>query len=123
MWHSASYDDGNTWSETYRTNFSTDHTMPSFGRLPDGRAYFIGDPYANNDARFPLALCLSDDGYTFDKAYVLRDERYEMQQGGWAKGGYFAYPEAMIHGEYLYVFYSKQKEVMEITRVKLSDIL
>ena len=29
----------------------------------------------------------------------------------------------MIHGEYLYVFYSKQKEVMEITRVKLSDNL
>ena len=122
IWHSASYDDGNTWSETYRTNFSTDHTMPSFGRLPDGRAYFIGDPYANNDARFPLTLCLSDDGYNFDTLYVLRDEPYEMQQGGWAKGGYFAYPEAMIHGEYLYVFYSKQKEVMEITRVKLSDI-
>lgn len=123
LWHCASYDNGNSWSENHRTNFVSDHTMPNFGRLPDGRFYFIGDPYFSNYSRYPMMLCLSEDGYNFTAAYMLCDEPYVMQKDGWAKGGYFAYPEVVIHDDYLYVFYSKHKEVMEITRVKLDDIL
>lgn len=122
IWHCESYDNGATWSGNYPTNFATDHTMPYFGRLPDGRFYFVGDPFCSNDSRYPLALCLSDDGRDFDTVYILRNEPYVMRTPGWAKGGYFAYPEVLIHGDYMYVLYSKHKEVMEITRVALKDI-
>ena len=120
IWMSESYDNGMTWTDAYQTSISSDSTMMNFGRLPDGRFYFVGS--VDFKERWPLDLYISEDGMNFDKAYTLRDEKYEMQQNGWAKGGYFAYPEVLIHGDYMYVFYSKQKEVVELTRVKLSDI-
>ena len=70
----------------------------------------------------PLHLYVSKDGYNFDTGYILRDEPYNQQRSGYAKGGPYAYPEVLFAGEYMYVLYSKQKEVMEISRVKLSDI-
>ena len=120
IWMSESYDNGMTWTDAYQTSITSDSTMMNFGRLPDGRFYFVGN--VEFQERWPLDLYISEDGMNFNKGYILRDERYEMQQDGWAKGGYFAYPEVLIHGDYLYIFYSKQKEVMEVTRVKLSDI-
>ena len=120
IWMSESYDNGETWTDAYPTNITTDSTMMYFGRLPDGRYFFVGSVLFNE--RMPLDLYISEDGMDFGKAYTLRDEPYEMQQEGWAKGGHYAYPEVLIHDEYMYIFYSKQKEVMEVTRVKLSDI-
>lgn len=122
IWMSESYDNGETFTDVYPTNFSTEATMANFGRLPDGRYYFVGTSrYGSN--RYPLVLQISDDGYNFDREYILRDEKYEIQQSGWAKDGYYAYPEVLIQDDYMYIFYSKQKEVMELTRIKLSDIV
>jgi len=121
VWMAESYDNGKTWTEAYQTNFTSEASMANFGRLPDGRYYFVGSPTYASD-RYPLMLYISEDGYNFNKAYTLRDEKYTMQKNGWAKGGYFAYPEVLIHGDYMYIHYSKQKEVSEVTRVKLSDI-
>lgn len=76
-----------------------------------------------NWKRTPLSIFVSEDGYNFDKQYIIRDETdYTMQQDGLYKGGAFAYPEAIIQGDYLYVLYSKEKEVMEITRIAIQDI-
>lgn len=122
IWMTESYDNGVTFTDVYPTNFATEATMANFGRLPDGRFYFVGTSrYGSN--RYPLVLQISEDGYNWDTEYVLRDEKYEIQQSGWAKDGYYAYPEVMIQDDYMYIFYSKQKEVMELTRVKLSDIV
>lgn len=120
IWMSNSYDNGKTWTDAYPTKFTTDDTMANFGRLPDGRFYFVGSTSTN--VRYPLDLYVSEDGVNFNKGYILRDEKYAMQQEGWAKGGQYAYPEVLIQGNYMYIFYSKQKEVMELTRVALSDI-
>lgn len=121
LWMSESYDNGDTWTEILPTRFANDATMANMGRLPDGRYYYVGTPVWNN-GRFPLALCLSDDGYTFDKMYVIRDDIYELKIPGWAKGGQYGYPEVLIRGDYMYITYSRVKEVMEVARIKLSDI-
>lgn len=120
IWSATSTDEGKSWSEFYPTNFVSASTMFTHITLPDGRIAWVGSPYY--DVRWPLALYVSEDGYNFDKAYILQDKVYEMQQDGWAKGGPFAYPQLEIQGDYLYVMYTKQKEVVEICRVKLSDI-
>ncbi|MBQ5841487.1 MAG: exo-alpha-sialidase [Clostridia bacterium] len=120
LWLSESFDNGATWTNPEPSNFTAAVSMPNFGRLPDGRIYFVGGPDPRN--RYPLVLHVSEDGLLFDKGYILRDEPYQMKDMGFGKGGEYAYPEVLIHGDYMYVLYSKQKEVMEITRVKLSDI-
>ena len=45
-----------------------------------------------------------------------------MNKYGWAKDGQYAYPEVLIHDGYMYIHYSRQKEISEVTRVKLTDI-
>ena len=120
IWSATSTDEGLSWSEFYPTNFVSASTMFTHIMLPDGRIAWVGSPYY--DVRWPLTLYISEDGYNFDTAYILQDEVYEMQQDGWAKGGAFAYPQLAVRDGYLYVMYTKQKEVVEICRVKLSDI-
>lgn len=120
VWAATSMNEGLTWTEFYPTNMQSANTMFTHIMLPDGRIAWVGSPYY--DVRWPLTLYVSEDGYNFDKAYILQDEKYEMQQDGWAKGGYFAYPQLVIEGDYLYIMYTKQKEVVEICRVKLTDI-
>ena len=71
---------------------------------------------------FRVPLLVSKDGYNFKKGYVLRDERYTLQQEGWSKGGEYGYQEVMIHGDYMYIACSRYKEVVELTWVKMSDI-
>jgi len=121
---SQSYDGGRTWTDPYRAkNFRIDWQMVNFGRLPDGRFYFVSTTAINREhGRYPLVLLLSDDGYTFTRGYTLRDELHDLQQEGWSKGGEYGYPEVLIDNEYMYVVCSRLKEVVELTRIKLSDI-
>lgn len=120
VWQCASFDNGKTWTNAYPTDFNTAATMATFGNLPDGRAFFIGS--VTYDVRYPLTMCVSQDGYNFDKGYTLRDEIYNMKKDGWAKGGEFAYPDFAFDDTYMYIVYTKQKETVECTRIKLSDI-
>ena len=124
LWHTESYDNGETWSNVYPTQFTNDMHMTYFGRLPDGRIYYIGTPnYSGTNARSTLMLYISEDGINFGEQYILRDETdYRMQQIGFAKGGAWGYPRSFIHDGYIYVIYSKQKEVMEVTRVAIADL-
>lgn len=124
VWMSESYDNGKTFTKAFSTKFTSDSTMANFGNLPDGRIYFVGN--ANNKTmgkRMPMHLYVSDDGYNFDTGYILRDESYTMRGTyNWTKIGGFAYPEVLIHDGYMYVIHSQLKEVMSLSRVKLSDI-
>ena len=59
----------------------------------------------------------------FNKRYIIRDETdYQMQQSGIAKGGSFAYPTTLIKDGYMYIIYSKQKEIIEVTKFDLGQI-
>lgn len=123
LWDSESYDNGETWSQPYPTNFTDDNTMCYFDMLPDGRYFYVGSPcFSGSDARDNLMLCVSDDGYNFSKQFVLGDCDYEIKKGGYAKCGDYGYPECYVGKEYVYIIYSLGKEVMEVMRFKISDI-
>lgn len=121
LWYAESYDNGETFSDVYPTAFTDDLAKFQFGRLPDGRVYYVGNPVIGQE-RLPLMLYVSEDGYNFDKKYIIHDEPYAMRQRGMDKGGHYGYPECAIYNGYMYVIYSKQKEIIEITRFSLDQI-
>ncbi len=121
LWHSESYDNGTTFGDVFPTGFSDDFAKFQFGRLPDGRYYYVGNPISGS-IRLPLMLAVSENGYDFDKQYIIRDEPVTMQQKGLHKGGHYGYPECVIHNGYMYVIYSKMKEEVEITRFSLDQL-
>ena len=122
LWLTESRDDGVTWTPPVKTGFSDDNTKFHCGRLPDGRWYVVSCPITSKGARNPLVISLSKDGEDFDQAYIIRDEKYDQIFDGLYKGGLYGYPHTLIHGGVMYVIYSKHKEAIEITRIKISDI-
>jgi hypothetical protein len=120
LWLTESRDNGGTWSEPVVTDFSDCDAKFHFGRLPDGRFYYVGNPLAGS--RTPLVLSLSRDGVHFDRHYILGDTHYERRRRGWAKGGEYGYPHSMIHDGQLYVIVSRQKEAVEVLRVALAEL-
>lgn len=121
LWCTESSDNGESWSDPFPTEFTDDRSKFHFGRLPDGRYYYVGNCIPDQ-GRNPLMLCISQDGENFSRQYVLRDESYEKKFGGLYKNGLYGYPSSIAQDGYLYVIYSKRKEAIEITRVKLKDI-
>ena len=67
-------------------------------------------------------LYTSEDGFNFDKSYVIRDEFVKICKHGYSKGGHYGYPECIIVDGFMYVIYSKQKEKMEITAFDLKQL-
>jgi hypothetical protein len=120
LWITESRDNGATWSEPAVTGFSDANAKFHFGRLPDGRFYYVGNPLAGN--RIPLALSLSRDGVRFDRHFILGDTHYERRKPGGSKGGEYGYPHSLIHGDHLYVIVSRQKEAVEVLRVALGGL-
>lgn len=122
LYGAESYDGGATWSEMYKTGFTTDDAMFKFGRLSDGRYYWVGNPVADSN-RTPLMLCISDDGVNFDKWYVVEDEYVSrMYYDGLYKSGDYAYPTVIEKDGYLYVIYTQTKETVAVTRITLSSL-
>ena len=121
LWYAESYDNGETFSDVYPTAFTDDLAKFQFGRLPDGRYYYVGNPVVGQ-GRLPLMLYVSFDGFDFNKRYIIHDEPYTRRQNGMDKGGHYGYPECVVANGYMYCVYSKQKEVIEITRFSLDQI-
>ena len=121
LWCSESYDNGETWIGPHPTAYSDDGSRFHFGRLPDGRFYGVSNTQLYG-GRNPLDLCLSEDGENFRTRYILRNEPYVRRFEGMHKGGLYGYPHTLVHDGYMYVVYSKQKEVIEVTRFALSQL-
>jgi len=120
LWLTESRDSGATWSKPGETDFSDTNAKFHFGRLPDGRFYYVGNPVGR--ARTPLVLSLSRDGTRFDRHYILGDTHYEARRSGQSKGGEYGYPHSIVHGDHLYVVVSRQKEAVEVLRVALAEL-
>jgi hypothetical protein len=123
LWITESTDDGTTWSEPLETNFTDNATKFHFGRLPDGRFYYVGCPDPTPDyQRSPLVLSLSKDGISFDQHYILADQPYKQLSQGLYKGGEYGYPHTLLHDNALHIIISRQKEGVEVLRVQLSEL-
>ena len=123
LWLTESRDDGRTWSAPVATDFTDNVTKFHFGRLPDGRFYYVGcpDPEPRWE-RCPLVLSLSADGVRFDRHYILADETYERKREGLHKGGQYGYPHTMLHGGHLHVIVSRRKEAVEVLRAPIDGL-
>ena len=120
---SVSRDRGATWSTTELTNMPDSRAKQSAGNLPDGSVYLVSNP-VNNKTRIPLSITLSSDGKVFDRAYNLRTQSElpdRVYEGQYKSIGYH-YPKTMRYGDYLYVSYSTNKELVEYTRIPLTEI-
>ena len=121
LWHSESKDDGATWTEPKPTEYSDGGSKFHCGRLPDGRFYCVSNPVPGS-GRLPLSICLSEDGENFDQQYIIRDEPYKHRSSGLHKNGNYGYPHTLIHDGYMYVIYSKGKEMVEVTKFALDQL-
>jgi predicted neuraminidase len=120
LWLSESRDNGQTWSAPLETDFSDTNAKFHFGRLPDGRFYYVGNPIGAN--RTPLVLSLSRDGVHFDRHFILGEEHYAARRPGLYKGGEYGYPHSVVRDGHLHVIVSRQKEAVEVLRVALAEL-
>ena len=119
LWVTESADDGESWSPPVATGFTDNGTKFHFGRLPDGRFYYVGCPDPQpRGARCPLVLSLSEDGVLFDRHWVLADGTtpYRQRRPGLHKGGEYGYPHTLLADGYLCAIVSRQKEGVEVLR-------
>lgn len=128
---SVSEDQGQTWTNSVKTNMPDSRAKQCAGNLPDGTAFLVNNPgrvtnSANKTWRVPLTLTLSADGKTFDRAYLLRsgqsDDYPALRYDGKSKTLGYSYPKALVHDGYLYVSYSTNKEMAQYTRVPVKGL-
>ena len=83
----------------------------------------MGNPTASG-RRFPLAIVLSADGFSFDRAFLLRggDQLPAMRYPGRHKRAGFSYPKSVVWNGWLHVAYATNKEDIEISRVPLDRL-
>lgn len=120
---SISRDHGVTWTTPILIDTPDSRAKQSAGNLPNGMAYMVNNPSGNKN-RFPLVITLSNDGFLFDKAYLLRGGGEDLQpmkaEGKYKRVGY-SYPKSFIWENYLYVGYATNKEEVELTRIPLDS--
>ncbi|KXI26908.1 hypothetical protein AX660_03070 [Paraglaciecola hydrolytica] len=122
---SVSTDNGQNWSAPALTALPDSRAKQSAGNLPDGSAFIINNPSADN-TRIPLAITLSADGSVFDRSYLLRaggeDLPPQKYQGKYKRAGY-SYPKSIVWKNFVYVSYAVNKEDIVVTRAPLNSLL
>lgn len=114
---------GENWTRPTETKFTDNDSKFHFGKLPNGRYYYVGIPDTlHHYDRNPLVLALSTDGKHFDKQYIIADELYHLKKEGLWKGGQYGYPHTMIYKNEMYVIISRQKEAIEVIRFNLGQL-
>ena len=121
---SVSVDNGETWTVPTLIDTPDSRAKQSAGNLPTGTAFMVNNPSGNKN-RYPLAITLSQDGFLFDQAFLLRSGGTDLQpmrhKGKYKRAGY-SYPKSVVWGTYLYVSYATNKEDVEVTRIPLKSL-
>ena len=116
--YSVSEDRGASWSAPQLSNIPDSRSKQCAGTFPDGRTFWVGNPTACKSRR-ALVLALSEDGYLFDKAYLLagpQDLPERRKEGRYKTLGY-NYPKACVIGDTLWVALSVNKEDIYLVRL------
>lgn len=115
---SESRDMGSTWSKPQVTNLLDSRAKQSAGNLPSGGAFIVNNP-SGSKLRIPLVISLSDDGYEFNRAYLVRDgsELPKMKYEGKYKRIGYSYPKSYVWGDNLFVAYAVNKEDIAVTKI------
>ena len=119
----VSEDQGASWTAPTRTNIPDSRSKQCAGTLPDGRAFWVGNPTGNKSRR-ALALALSTDGYSFSKAFLLAgpaDLPPRRREGRYKTLGY-NYPKAVVLGDTLWISLSINKEDAVLYRIPLNSL-
>ncbi len=122
LWQESSKD-GVNWGTPRVTNFTDNNSKSHLGKLPNGKFYYIGTPDTTSmGSRTPLVLAVSDDGFNYNKTYILAADYYTRKYAGRYKTGQFGYPYSMVHDGCLYIVASRMKEKLEVIKVSLSSL-
>jgi predicted neuraminidase len=105
---SFSTDNGRTWSNPVKTNFSDATSKISGLRLSDGRYVLISNPKPKK--RDPLVLSVSTDGMVFTKMLYL------------VGGRHIDYPHVIEHDGHLFVAFAGDKQSVEVLKIRLADV-
>lgn len=117
-YYAAVADEYGIYSSGIRTKMHG-YGMPAAGRLPDGRSWVIG----NSRGRFGFFLTLSDDGVTFDRSwFLLHVDKTWIPGFAKPKRSGPQYPQAVVIGEAIWVFYSIGKEQIGVTRIPFASL-
>lgn len=123
LWQSESRNGGADWTYPVKSRFTDNNTKSFFGNLPDGRYFYVGTPDKSAPGtRWPLVLAVSEDGFDFDKSWILSDDHYTQLYAGRWKGGDYGYPYALVHDGYVYVVLSRHKERIEMLRIEIDEL-
>ncbi len=118
-----SKDGGVTWNTPVLTNYP-DATSKNFtGRFSNGTYFLINNP--NPKHRYPLTISFSHDGWTFSNPVAIRKGASPMRLKSGTRGtgrNGFQYPHAIEHTGSLWVIYSTNKEDIEISEFKISNL-
>ena len=116
--YSLSADRGVSWSAPQLSDIPDSRSKQCAGSLPDGRSFWVGNPTGCKSRRC-LVLAFSEDGYLFDKAYLLAgpgDLPSRRKEGRYKTLGY-NYPKAFVQDDTLWIALTVNKEDVCVVRV------
>lgn len=115
-------DGGRTFSVPILSDIPDSMSRVYAGRLSDGRYYICNNAISMLLDRSPLMLMLSDDGFTFNKVYMINDGPTIQRYKGLLKINGYQYPCCLVDGDNLIVAYDANKEdptvdVIDVTKL------
>ncbi|MDD4890474.1 MAG: dihydrodipicolinate synthase family protein [Phycisphaerae bacterium] len=123
---SDSRDGGEHWTSPLPTDLPDAQSKFHALAVNDGiaqRVALVCNPTADDTRRRLLAVVLSPDGLTFNRAVTLQhDPSARARLGGMHKAGGFQYPNATVAAGRLWVVYSANKEDIQLSSVLLSEL-
>lgn len=121
-WVNYSTDRGKTFSEPAISDIPDSMSRIYTGRLADGRYFLCNNAFPVLLDRMYLMLLLGDNGYEFNKVYMLRDDPTAQRLAGLLKANGYQYPNCLSEENRLIVGYSVNKEDIECAIVDVGKI-
>ena len=122
LWVNYSTDGGRTFSVPALSNIPDSMSRVYAGRLQDGRFFLCNNAFPTLLNRRYLTLMLSDNGYVFNKVYLLIDDPTSQRVRGLLKADGYQYPCCLVDDDKLLVGYSVNKEDIECGIVDLKSL-